>query len=122
MEKPGLKEAIIFYLNNEGKERDEVFNTVIYPFLEDIINGVFLSLNITSLSDEDLRDIRSDIYLKVLTRFEVKGLTGIRSTKNYFFISVKHITIDCLRSHNRFKEFKETVSNIITNSKHNEQN
>lgn len=114
-----IKIATRHYLATDGSERERVFKEEVYPFIEEIINGVFLSLKITCLSLEDLQDIRQDIYLKILSRFSVKGLTGIRSFKNYYFISVKNITIDYLRSFNRDKKFNEHIQEIILNASHN---
>jgi DNA-directed RNA polymerase specialized sigma24 family protein len=114
-----IKISTRHYLETTGSEREKVFKEEVYPFIEEIINGVFLSLRITCLSPDDLQDIRQDIYFKVLSRFKTKGLTGIRSFKNYYFISVKNITIDYLRSFNRDKKFNEHIQEIILNASHN---
>lgn len=119
MIKDNLHISIKIYLSTKDRARDDIFKREILPFLEDIINGVFLSLRINGLSQEEIQDVRQEIYLKLLTRFETKGLKGIRSTKNYLFISVKNIVIDHLRGFNRDKKFNEDIKEIILNPENN---
>lgn len=103
------------YLTSQGEERETIFRERIYPFTEEIISGVFLSLKLFTLPDQDLQDIRQEIYLKILSRLSNQGIRGIRSFKNYYFISIKNITIDYLRSHNRDKKFNEHIQELILN-------
>lgn len=100
------------FLDSQGEERETIFRERIYPFTEEIISGVFLSLKLFTLPDQDLQDIRQEIYLKILSRLSNRG---IRSFKNYYFISIKNITIDYLRSHNRDKKFNEYIQELIYN-------
>ena len=119
MPKDNLHISIKTYLSTKDRAREEVFKREILPFLEDIINGVFLSLRINGLSQEEIQDLRQEIYLKLLTRFEIKGLKGIRSVKNYLFISVKNIVFDHLRGFNRDKKNNENLKEIILNPQNN---
>lgn len=118
MERDKLKGSTRRFLSSQGSERDQIFREEIFPFIEEMINGVFLSLKISYLSQDEIKEIKQEIYLKILTRIKTQGLTGVRSFKNYYFITIKNITIDYLRSHNRDKRFIEILKNLILSRKY----
>jgi DNA-directed RNA polymerase specialized sigma24 family protein len=106
------------FLASSGTERERIFREDIYPFLEEMISGVFLSLRLYDLSQDDIRDIKQEIYLKIVSRIQGSGGRGIRSMKNYYFISIKNITIDYLRSRNRDRKFSEHLKELILTSRY----
>lgn len=112
-----LNKAITHFISAESKaDKDKIFQLEIYPSLENSINGVFLSLNITSISYDEIQDIKQEIYIKLLKTFETKELSGIRSTKNFMFILIKNIVKNILISRqykiNCHNQFKESIVNI----------
>ena len=116
-----LRDAAERFTQARGSRREEIFRLGIYPDIQDITNGVFLTLKLYDLGRENLEDLRQDIYLKLLSRFSDAGISGIRSFKNYYFITVRNLTIDYLRVHNRGRKFNEEIQEIIYNSKQYER-
>jgi DNA-directed RNA polymerase specialized sigma24 family protein len=117
MNEDKLQGSILVYVKGSRDIREAIFRSDLLPILEDIINGVFLTLKIRYLIREDQEDIKQEIYLKLLTRIQEKppqNLKGIRSIKNYFFIAAKNIAIDCLRTRSRLKEFDQEIIECLT--------
>lgn len=112
----GLDEALKRFLIAENSaEKNAIFKAILYPFLEDIINGVFLSLNIAGLCYQNKEDIKQHVYLTVLINVNIEKINGIRSVKNYFFITVKNITVDYLRHENWRRKFNQKIEYLINN-------
>lgn len=95
-------------------ERSRVYRDEIHPFIEDMITGVFLTLRIHWEDEEFLKDLKQELYLKVIPGFESQG-KGIRSIKNYLFIKIRNATINYLVASNRRKSFNKKIINIIEN-------
>ena len=109
-----IKEAIYIFRNgNTCLEKNAAFNTYIKPMIDRAISGVFLSLNIHHKEPYILDDIRQEIYLKILTRLSTKHCSGIRSLKNFLFVSARNIAIDQLRAMNQKKAFEAKADTII---------
>lgn len=117
-----LRDAAGRFMEATGSRREDIFRLEIYPDIENITTGVFLSLKLYDLGPVNLEDLRQEIYLKLLSRFSERGIDGIRSFKNYYYIAVRNLTVDYLRSHNRDKRFTERIQEIIYNSEQYEQN
>ena len=99
-------------LSFKDPERERVFRRDIQPFIEDMINGVFLSLRIHNQDEEFLKDLRQSLYVHIIPGFEDKG-KGIRSIKNYLFIIIRNATVNYLVSSNRQRLFKKKITDII---------
>jgi DNA-directed RNA polymerase specialized sigma24 family protein len=99
-------------LQDKDPERSRVFRDEIQPFIEDMINGVFLTLRIHRENQEYLKDLKQELYLKVIPGFEKQG-TGIRSIKNYLYIKIRNATINYLIASNRQRDFKNKITSII---------
>lgn len=99
-------------LSNKDPERERVFRREIHPFIEEMINGVFLTLRIQNQDKEFLKDLRQSLYVHIIPGFENEG-SGIRSLKNYLFIKIRNYTVNYLVSENRQRDFKKKITNII---------
>lgn len=93
-------------------ERSRVFRRDIQPFIEDMINGVFLTLRIHQDDEEFLKDLKQTLYLKVIPGFEREG-KGIRSLKNYLYMQIRNETVNYLVATNRRRDFKKKITHII---------
>jgi len=114
MDQQRLIEGISLYksLEETDPERSRVFRDDIQPFIEDMINGVFLTLRIHREDEEFLKDLKQELYLKVIPGFENQG-NGIRSIKNYLYIKIRNATVNYLVSSNRRRDFKKKITKII---------
>lgn len=99
-------------LEESDPERSRVFRDEIQPFIEDMINGVFLTLRIHREEEEFLKDLKQELYLKVIPGFEKQG-QGIRSIKNYLYIKIRNATVNYLIASNRRRDFKKRITKII---------
>ena len=117
MERDKICASLVVYLSGTKRIRERTFREDLSPVLEDIINGVFLTLKLRQMQRADREDLKQEIYLKLLTRIQEKTpakLKGIRSLKNSLFISVKNIAIDYLRSKNRLRDFDIEIKDCLT--------
>jgi len=114
MDQQRLIEGISLYksLEETDPERSRVFRDDIQPFIEDMINGVFLTLRMHREDEEFLKDLKQELYLKVIPGFENQG-NGIRSIKNYLYIKIRNATVNYLVSSNRRRDFKKKITKII---------
>ena len=91
--------------------REEIFRKDIQPFIEDMINGVFLTLQI--VRDEEFnKDLRQHLYERVIPGFE-KERKGIRSIKNYLYITIRNETLNYLIAYNRRRKFIEKINQLV---------
>jgi DNA-directed RNA polymerase specialized sigma24 family protein len=93
-------------------ERSRVFRDEVQPFIEDMITGVFLTLRIHREDEEFLKDLKQELYLKVIPGFEKQG-DGIRSIKNYLFVKIRNATVNYLVASNRRRSFNKKIIDII---------
>lgn len=114
VKRPKISKSLEDFNASTGSRRERIFKEEIYPFTEDIISGVLLSLNVVSLPEETIKDIRQEIYVKVLAK-DIPPLSGIRSIKNYYFVIIKNIALDYLRSEQRVKTFNSRIREIVNN-------
>ena len=93
MDQERLIKGITSYrsLEESDPERSRVFNQEIHPFIEELINGVFLTLRVHLYDEEYLKDLKQHLYLLVIPGFEKEG-KGIRSIKNYLYIKIRNAT------------------------------
>ena len=108
-------------LQETDPERSRAFRDDIQPFIEDMINGVFLTLRIHHEDEEFLKDLKQTLYLKVIPGFEKEG-KGIRSIKNYLYIKIRNETVNYLVSSNRRRDFYKKITNIIESDSESPQN
>ena len=93
-------------------ERSRVFRDEIQPFIEDMINGVFLTLRIHREDEEFLKDLKQHLYERVIPGFEKQG-DGIRSIKNFLYMKIRNDTVNYLIASNRRRDFKKKITKII---------
>lgn len=123
MDQERLIKGINLYKGLEEKdpERSRVFRDDIQPFIEDMINGVFLTLRIHREDEEFLKDLKQELYLKVIPGFEREG-AGIRSIKNYLYIKLRNATVNYLTASNRRRDFKKKITDVIESDSEPSQN
>lgn len=114
MNQERLIKGIALYrgLQDKDPERSRVFRDEIQPFIEDMINGVFLTLRIHQGNEEFLKDLKQDLYAKVIPGFEREG-KGIRSIKNYLYIQIRNHTVNYLVASNRRRAFKKKIIEMV---------
>ena len=105
-------------LDKKDPERERVFIDDIQPFIEDMINGVFLTLRIHREEEEYLKDLKQELYLKVIPGFEKEG-DGIRSIKNYLYMKLRNSTVNYLVDSNRRRSFKKKITKIVEDDNEN---
>lgn len=120
MSQEKLIKGIALYKALKGKdpERSRVFRDEIQPFIEDMINGVFLTLRIHREDEEYLKDLKQELYLKVIPGFEREG-DGIRSIKNYLYMKIRNATVNYLVDSNRRRDFKKKITKIVEEDNEN---
>ena len=103
--------AITRYKQATGSDRSSVFLKDIYPLTEEMITGVFMSLRIQSLDEDDRNDLKQTVYLKLLPALGDIDIEGIRSLKNYLYIAIRRLTLDYLRANLYYKNFNKHIRN-----------
>lgn len=112
MSQESLLKAIQRYNDLTNPERSQVFQREIYPLIEEMINGVFCTLEINTMHPYFLSELKQCIYVKILPALDLRG-KGIRQVKNYLFISIRNETLLFLKRFNYRIDFERKISQIL---------
>lgn len=98
----GLRDALMIIGNGcSSREQNQVFNNLVKPFFDSVINSVFFTLNFFphEMAIDEYDDLKQEIYFMLLTRLNgVKRLERIKDLEAYTFISVRNKTLNYFRT------------------------